>query len=177
VSLLRVSEAGPANIGGDTLEPGVAAEALPAVLEELDPAALLVGPDGGVILANASARAYAEESPERLRTEIAQSLRGAPCAFRARPVEAPAAATHWLVVERIVPGDAWPRARRIGAAWGLTPRQREVLAGVASGLSNRELARRLGCSQATVEAHLRSLFVHVGCHGRAALVARFWTSP
>jgi len=40
----------------------------------------------------------------------------------------------------------------------LTPREREVLALVAEGLANKQIARRLGIAEKTVKAHLTSVF-------------------
>lgn len=40
----------------------------------------------------------------------------------------------------------------------LTPRQQDVLAGLLSGKSNKEIGRQLGLSEATVKAHLSAIF-------------------
>lgn len=67
---------------------------------------------------------------------------------------------------------ASPGARvAAGAGAGLTPREAEVLALVARGLSNDELARTLVLSRATIKTHLNHLLAKTGCRDRAALVA------
>ncbi len=53
----------------------------------------------------------------------------------------------------------------------LTPRQREVAELVADGLGNREIARRLGLSDRTVEKHVAALFDVLGVRSRAAVAA------
>jgi DNA-binding NarL/FixJ family response regulator len=56
----------------------------------------------------------------------------------------------------------------------LSPREREVLSLVASGLANKVIAMRLEISEATVKAHLTSIFSSIGVSDRtqAALWAR-----
>lgn len=49
---------------------------------------------------------------------------------------------------------------------GLSRRQREILALVASGLGDKEIARRLGLSPYTVRNHLRRLYHEQGLHSR-----------
>lgn len=54
----------------------------------------------------------------------------------------------------------------------LTPRELEVLAAVARGLSNREVARVLFLSEATVKSHLVQVFDKLGVRSRTAAVAQ-----
>ncbi|MEU6011194.1 response regulator transcription factor [Streptomyces sp. NPDC047453] len=53
----------------------------------------------------------------------------------------------------------------------LSAREREVLALVAKGTSNREIARELFISEATVKTHLTHLYAKLGVKDRAAAVA------
>lgn len=46
----------------------------------------------------------------------------------------------------------------------LTPREREVLEGMANGLPNKTIAYDLGCSSRTVEIHRASLMAKLGVH-------------
>lgn len=54
----------------------------------------------------------------------------------------------------------------------LTPREHEVLALVAEGLSNREVAERLELSEATVKFHLNALLTKFGARSRTELAVR-----
>jgi len=54
---------------------------------------------------------------------------------------------------------------------GLTAREVEVLALVAEGLSNREVAARLVISEHTVARHLQNMFVKLGVSSRSAATA------
>jgi DNA-binding NarL/FixJ family response regulator len=51
----------------------------------------------------------------------------------------------------------------------LTPREREVAALVAQGLTNRQIASRLVISEATVETHLARIFRKLGMQSRTQL--------
>jgi DNA-binding NarL/FixJ family response regulator len=46
----------------------------------------------------------------------------------------------------------------------LSPREREVLALVAEGLSNSAVSARLGVAERTVETHMRTIFQKLGLH-------------
>ena len=50
----------------------------------------------------------------------------------------------------------------------LTSRQLEILALVAQGLQNKTIAKRLGISRKTVEAHLFGAFQRLGVRNRTA---------
>jgi two-component system, LuxR family, response regulator FixJ len=56
----------------------------------------------------------------------------------------------------------------------LTPRERDVVAGIAMGETNKETARRLGLSARTVEGYRSNLRRKVGARNAAQLVRRFF---
>jgi DNA-binding NarL/FixJ family response regulator len=60
---------------------------------------------------------------------------------------------------------------RPAAPAGLTPREVEVLALVATGASNRDIAGRLVLSERTVARHVANIFVKIGVSTRAAATA------
>jgi two-component system nitrate/nitrite response regulator NarL len=52
----------------------------------------------------------------------------------------------------------------------LTPRERELVHGVASGLHNREIAAQLGLSEGTVKSHLHHIYQKLRLPSRLALL-------
>lgn len=62
-------------------------------------------------------------------------------------------------------------ARSAADAPQLSAREREVLALVARGTTNREIAKALFISEATVKTHLTHLYAKLGVNDRAAAVA------
>ncbi len=54
---------------------------------------------------------------------------------------------------------------------GLSPRERQVAALLADGLSNKQIARRLFISLATVKDHVHRILVKTGLSNRAAVAA------
>lgn len=92
-------------------------------------------------------------------------------------------------IRRVAAGDAWldptiaggvierlaqipergPDAAELRAA--LTPRELEVLALIAHGLSNRQISQKLVVSEATVKTHVARVIMKTGCRDRAQAVA------
>jgi DNA-binding CsgD family transcriptional regulator len=100
-------------------------------------------------------------------------LRGAASALRARLALDP----HLEIVDRIddaeavlalppSPDDHDPPIE------ALTPREHEVLALLADGISNRDIATRLNISEHTVKFHLASIFGKLGVSTRTEAVQR-----
>jgi DNA-binding NarL/FixJ family response regulator len=58
------------------------------------------------------------------------------------------------------------RTERAASPSTLTDREREVLVLVASGLSNKQIARRLAISEKTVKTHLTNTFQRIGAQDR-----------
>ena len=54
----------------------------------------------------------------------------------------------------------------------LTPRELEVLAALAEGMTNKAIARRLNISLHTVKFHVESLFRKLGARTRTEAVAK-----
>ena len=59
----------------------------------------------------------------------------------------------------------------------LTPREREVLAGMAKGQTSKDSARELGLSPRTVEKLRASLRAHFGARNAAELMSRIGGLP
>ncbi|ADB49050.1 response regulator transcription factor [Conexibacter woesei] len=86
-------------------------------------------------------------------------LRAVSAAARGEAVLAPSVATRLLGRVRAPDGEP------------VTDREREVLALVAQGATNREAARRLFISEATIKTHLLHVYAKLGVNDRAAAVA------
>ncbi|MCD6681768.1 MAG: response regulator transcription factor [Burkholderiaceae bacterium] len=70
---------------------------------------------------------------------------------------------------------AAPAAAHESLSGTLTQREREILSRIASGQSNKTIARSLGISPDTVKLHVRHIMVKLGCRSRvvaAVLAAR-----
>ena len=103
----------------------------------------------------------------------------APSPRKRRQLAAEAAAAAWTrptggprQLARRLAGHRPPRcaAPRCSAP-ELTPREREVLAALASGRTNREIAELLGMSAKTVMHHSVAIYRKLGVAGRSAATA------
>ncbi|MFD0903010.1 response regulator transcription factor [Actinomadura sediminis] len=74
------------------------------------------------------------------------------------------------LIEAVATGDR-PRTSRTGLPDGLTRREGEVLALIARGRSNAEIAGDLYISEATVKTHINNLFAKANLRDRAQAVS------
>lgn len=96
-----------------------------------------------------------------LKTEPPQSTLAAIRQVHAGQLVFPQAARRWL------------QERRVGALDNLTPREHEVWALLADGLSNSQVAGRLGLSDNTVKFHLQHLFTKLGVKNRTEAALKY----
>jgi DNA-binding CsgD family transcriptional regulator len=132
----------------------------------------------GVIVVGRSGRIdYASPAARRLLREYFGSQHSA---------ELPPTLADW--VDSGAKGSSWPRGDRrltidrVGdalmlgetrGAVGLTEREREVLALVAKGKTNAEIAETLWITPSTVRKHLENVYAKLGVRTRTAAAARF----
>lgn len=76
-----------------------------------------------------------------------------------------------ITIEPVGPREIAPLLARV---FGLSPREREIVALTARGESTKAMAARLGLSPYTVQEHLGRACEKVGVRGRRALVARLF---
>ena len=100
-----------------------------------------------------------DAEPDELRQAVRVAARG-------DALLAPAI-TRRLIADFAARTDAQPSTDRLRP---LTDREREVLAEVATGRNNAEIAARLRMSPATVKTHLNRIMAKLAVHDRAQLV-------
>ena len=111
----------------------------------------------------AGARGYLtkDAGAEEIRQALHQVARG-------QAAIDPAVQHH--LVQAVASGGAAPGTPAPDLPDGLTPREGEVLALIAEGLSNAEIAERLVVSETTVKSHINHLFAKTGVRDRAQAV-------
>jgi DNA-binding NarL/FixJ family response regulator len=157
------------------------------VLEDVDVAVLDIAlPDGeGTELLEPLRRASPGSvalvlSGSAGRARLAGSLREGAAAALSKSSELPeivAAIRRLGAGEGALAPGALERLRRAAAepadagAWpALTPREREVLQGLAEGLSGRQIADRLGISEATERTHMENIRAKLGVRSQAQVL-------
>ena len=112
---------------------------------------------------------------EKLRASLAAALRTNPefeiVAVSASSTELPPSADVILVARTSRLSQVSDIASAGGSDAVLSKREREILALLADGLVNKQIAARLGISTNTVKTHLELLFDKLGVATRAEAVA------
>ena len=72
----------------------------------------------------------------------------------------------------ILDGEPWFPAANGSEAQGLTPRQTVILERIATGRTNKVIARELGITERTIKYHLGEIFARAQASSRAEAVAR-----
>jgi DNA-binding NarL/FixJ family response regulator len=95
-----------------------------------------------------------------------------------------AGGSRWLPAEVVDPAIKREGARRAESdrvTGALTARERELVVLATEGLSNKEIARRLGVTEGTVKIHLHNVYQKLGVTNRTAMTAlalahrdKFW---
>ena len=168
-----------------------AGSAAVALVRELEPHILLLGPAPGTGPASDALRRLAAAGVA-VRTillvraidteEVSDALQSGACAILSKDSAAGVlfecigsvmAGHHWV-------GDApasnlaasvrrFAAARRQSQMFGLTRREQEIVRAVIDGDTNKEIARRLSISENTVKRHLMHIFNKVGASSRIEL--------
>ncbi|MEJ8280863.1 LuxR C-terminal-related transcriptional regulator [Pseudonocardia spirodelae] len=131
------------------------------VLDLSDDARALLGPAAVPQVVQAVAARHAAGGPAEGTLPLTD---GRWLSLRASPLGGALA----VVVEEVRPHQV---ADLVVRSRGLTPREREVLAALARGASNRRIARECGMSEYTVLDHVKKLFAKFGVSGRGELTA------
>ena len=77
-----------------------------------------------------------------------------------------------LFVALRTPARAGPPVARVRTDLELTPRERDVIAWLAGGKTDRDIGAILGCSHRTVQKHLQRIYEKLGVETRTAAVMR-----
>jgi len=119
------------------------------------------------ILAALRAGALGYLTKDATRAQIAQAVR---TAAGGQSVLDPQVQQRLLAAAAAAGAGAGPPEPGSELPDGLTVREGEVLTLVAAGLSNREIAKRLFVTEATVKSHINRLFAKTGVRDRAQAV-------
>lgn len=159
-------------------DPGAAPPA--ALLAVLSPAdAPRASPATVLLVESGDAELAAEALRSGVRAVLSRGAAGAEIVAAVKAVAAglavlPPELVESLLVSPLRPPSAdavlAPAGAPPGGATPLTPRETEVLAMLAEGLANKQIAPRLGISEHTVKYHVTSIFAKLGASSRTEAV-------
>lgn len=155
-------------------EHDVVRAALTTVMEQIPAAALVVTARGRVVHANAAARALLDGN-DAARAALTAALRQQKEGrFALHRIESGEGGELFLAIDQAEVRVPAARLATIAERWGLTARQRDILAEVVLGRTNVAIADTLGIAPKTVEIHMTALLARAGASSRTELIAKFW---
>ncbi len=155
------------------------ARLLDAWLDAIPIAAWVTDAAGMLERANERAKEAMRENPDleaEVRQAVANRFDVAQGPFSVRPLEGEGLEGLFCVTRIDIERDAATRAKQAAARYALTRRETQVLTELLRGRSNKEIARRIGCSTRTVEDHVARLLKKLGVTSRAAAIAAVWSA-
>ena len=154
---------------------GVMMAGLTAVLDTLPYPAFIVRASHAILFANEAGQAMRRQREGHLCLFTYEAGRIQPASgFELKLLQTTGAEQHYLITQAQV--DIGARVEALRISWGLTRRQREVLALLVQGDSNRAIAEKLGCALRTAELHVSNVIRKAEVNSRTELAARFWGS-
>jgi DNA-binding NarL/FixJ family response regulator len=113
-----------------------------------------------------------QEARRALRAGARGALSRSAPAHAIAPAALAVAAGHWVVDEAFASAllGLEPEAPRVPVPTLLSPREREVLELLSEGLSNRDIAERLGVSRHTAKFHVNAILDKLGAASRTEAV-------
>lgn len=152
------------------------AAALACALSALDVAAYVVAKNGYVVHANESGAVELSRRGRALRAELRTAIESPHhSGYRVLAVEMRGCADYHLVLFTGAHDDLVHRTRALAQRFRLTGRQSRVLALVARGDTNKQIAVKLKIAPKTAEVHVSAVLKKMRCDSRARLIACFWS--
>ncbi len=155
-------------------ERGLYEASLQTALEALEAPAYFVDSSGRTLLANNLGKLDWDRMGKDVRERIRLALNGDQSEFRSIPVVGRCLPNQFLLVAHGRSSNAGSRLSQVGAAWGLTLREQQVLGLLLRGLGNDDIARELSCAVRTIEVHMTHVMKKAGVESRLALVVAVW---
>ncbi|HET7303043.1 MAG TPA: LuxR C-terminal-related transcriptional regulator, partial [Segeticoccus sp.] len=128
-------------------------------------------PSDALPLLDGAARTYREQRFRHASAAVHELLAQAHRELGHEPTAAAEEATALAIYRQLGAGPDVRRLSREEAPGGLSPRELQVLACIASGAGNRAVAHHLVISEKTVSRHLANIYLKLGVGSRTAAAA------
>lgn len=155
-------------------------DALLAPQSPLPPGLVLIDHDGRLLEMSSEAERWLR-GPDGLLPAAVQALSASARGGESARAVLRSRKGDWLLLRAVTTGSqlavvvepaaAHHLSELVLRAYGLTPRERDIVALVARGLPTKEISRALGIGAWTVQDHLKSIFAKVDVDSRSSLVA------